>query len=55
MLEPGRGAYQVRFLFGDTVLDQFGSLRAAQNKLTELGQTPIQYIDARLANKIFYK
>lgn len=55
MIEPGRGAYQVRFLFGDTVLDQFGSLRAAQKKLQELGQTPAQYIDVRLANKVFYQ
>lgn len=55
MLEPSRGAYQVRFLFGDTILQQYGSLRAAQKKLQDLRQVPSEYIDARLANKIFYK
>jgi cell division septal protein FtsQ len=55
MVEPGRGVYQVRFLFGDTILQQFGALRATQKKLQEMSQTPSEYIDVRLANKIFYK
>jgi hypothetical protein len=55
MLEPSRGAYQVRFLLGDTLLQQYGALRATQKKLQELGQAPSEYIDARLATKIFYK
>ena len=55
MLEPGRGAYQVRLLFGDTLLQQYGALRATQKKLQELGQVPSEYVDARLATKIFYK
>jgi cell division septal protein FtsQ len=55
MVEPSRGVYQVRFLFGDTLLQQYGALRAAQKKIQELGQTPSEYIDARLATKVFYK
>lgn len=55
MLEPSRGVYQDRFLFGDTLLQQYGALRATQKKLQEMGATPSEYIDARLANKIFYK
>lgn len=55
MLEPSRGVYQVRFLFGDTMLQQFGAMRATQKKLQELGQTPVEYMDVRLGNKVFYK
>ncbi len=55
MVEPSRGVYQVRFLFGDTILQQYGALRATQKKLLELGEKPSEYVDARLANKIFYK
>lgn len=55
MLEPSRGVYQVRFLFGDTMLQQFGAMRATQKKLQELGQTPAEYMDVRLGNKVFYK
>lgn len=55
MVEPSRGAYQVRFLFGDTMLQQFGAMRATQKKLQELGQVPAEYMDVRLGNKVFYK
>jgi hypothetical protein len=55
MVEPSRGVYQVRFLFGDTLLQQYGALRATQKKLQELGQVPAEYVDARLATKVFYK
>jgi hypothetical protein len=55
MIEPSRGVYQVRFLFGDTLLQQYGALRATQKKLQELGQVPSEYVDARLATKVYYK
>ncbi len=55
MLEQSRGAYEVKFLLGDTMLQQYGSLRAVQKKLQTLKQTPSQYIDVRLSNKVFYQ
>jgi len=53
--EPGRGSYAAKYLLNDTVVSQYGSLRATEKKLQELGQTPAEYIDVRLADKVYYK
>ena len=53
--EPGRGSYSVKFLLDETIVEQFGSLRATEKKLLELQQTPAEYIDARLVDKVYYK
>lgn len=55
MYEPGRGGYYSKFLLDETILDQYGSLRATQKKLSDINQTPTQYIDVRLADKAYYK
>jgi hypothetical protein len=52
--EPGRG-YVVKYLLEDDILQQFGALRAAEKRLQQTGQTPLEYIDVRIANKVFYK
>lgn len=53
--ETGRGNYFAKFLLTDTITTQFGSLRATEKKLQELGQMPIEYIDVRLVDKAYYK
>jgi hypothetical protein len=53
-LESGRG-YYVKFLLNDQIVRQFGALRATEIKLAEIGQTPSEYIDVRLADKAYYK
>jgi hypothetical protein len=53
--ESGRGNYYERFLLSETITSQYGSLRATQKKLQELGQTPAEYIDVRLVDKAYYK
>jgi len=53
--ESGRGNYYERFLLSETITAQYGSLRATQKKLQELGQTPAEYIDVRLVDKAYYK
>lgn len=55
MYEPNRGGYYTRFLLDETILNQYGALRATQKKLSEIGQTPTQYIDIRLTDKAYYK
>lgn len=53
--ESGRGSYSAKYLLNDTIVTQFGSLRATEKKLQELSQTPAEYIDVRLADKVYYK
>jgi hypothetical protein len=52
--EAGRG-YYVRYLLDDTILAQYGSLRAVENKLKTNNQKPNEYIDVRLVDKVYYK
>lgn len=52
--EAGRG-YQVKFLLNEQTVRQFGALRATEKKLAEIGQTPAEYIDVRLADKAYYR
>jgi len=47
-------SYFVKYSLDATILTQYGSLRATELELKQLGQTPSQYIDVRLANKVFY-
>lgn len=53
--EPGRGSYGAKFLLTEDITEQFGSLRATEKRLSELGQTPAEYIDVRLVDKVYYK
>lgn len=53
--EEGRGSYQVRYILDDTIVNQYGALRATEKKLQELAQQPAEYIDVRLADKAYYK
>jgi hypothetical protein len=54
--QGSRGNYTVRFLLDDeTILQQYGAMRATQNKLKSQNQQPKEYIDVRLAEKVFYK
>lgn len=53
--EAGRGGYVGKYLLVDSIIIQFGALRATENKLKELAQNPSEYIDVRLADKAFYK
>lgn len=52
--ETGRG-YYVKYLLNDNILQQFGAVKATQKKLQEIGQNINEYIDARLAERIYYK
>jgi hypothetical protein len=52
--EQGK-TYTVRFLLNNNIAGQYGALRATQNQLQKLGQNPTQYIDVRLADKVYYK
>jgi hypothetical protein len=52
--EPGRG-YSDKFLLDVDIIKQYGALRATENELKALGQTPTQYIDVRLADKVYYR
>lgn len=51
--EPGRG-YKVKYLLEDDITQQFGVLRATEKRLQETGQTPLEYIDVRVADKAYY-
>lgn len=53
--ELGRGTYYGKYLLSDTITTQYGSLRATEKKLQELGQAPTEYIDVRLVDKAYYK
>lgn len=54
--ESGRGlSYDERFLLNEDITLQYGALRATQTKLQSLGQTPAQYVDVRLIEKVFYQ
>ena len=55
MHESNRGGYYTKFLLDETILNQYGALRATQKKLSETNQTPTQYIDIRLSDKAYYK
>jgi hypothetical protein len=52
--EPGRG-YYTKYLLDGTIDQQFGAMVSTQKKLQEIGQLPGEYIDARLAEKIYFK
>ncbi|HUD03594.1 MAG TPA: hypothetical protein VMR51_02285 [Patescibacteria group bacterium] len=52
--EPGRG-YSDKFLLNADIAKQYGALRATEKKLNSMGQTPAEYIDVRLADKVYYK
>lgn len=55
LYESGRG-YYVKFLLDEnTILNQYGAMRAVQNKLNLTGAKPNEYIDVRLSDKIYYK
>ena len=53
--ESGRGTYAAKYLLNESIVTQFGSLRATEKKLSELAQQPSDYIDVRLADKVYYK
>lgn len=53
--EAGRGGYYIKFLLSETIVTQYGALRATEQKLKELSQSPSEYIDVRLADKAYYK
>jgi len=46
--------YYAKFSLDTSILSQYGSLRATELKLKQLGQSPSQYIDVRLTDKVFY-
>jgi hypothetical protein len=52
--EPGRG-YRIKYLLSEDTKMQFGALRATQKKMLEMGINPAEYIDVRLADKVYYK
>lgn len=52
--EPGRG-YYTKYLMDETINQQFGAMVSTQNKLQEIGQNPNEYIDARLAEKVYFR
>lgn len=52
--EVGRG-YEVKFLLNDTVVTQFGAMRATQAKLLAINQKPSAYLDVRLSDKVYYR
>ena len=37
------------------IVQQYGALRAVQSQLQQQGRTPLEYIDVRLATKVFIK
>lgn len=47
--------YFVKFYFGGDVLSETGQFLAARQHFKDSGQTPGQYLDVRVAGKIFYK
>lgn len=47
--------YYVKFFLGGDALTQVGQYLAARNHFNQTGQKPSQYIDVRIAGKIFYK
>lgn len=53
--EAGRGGYYVKYLLSESIVIQYGALRATEQKLKELAQIPSEYIDVRLADKAYYK
>ena len=48
-------SYFVKYSLDPNALAQYGSLRATEAKLKQTSQTPSQYIDVRLTNKVFYQ
>ncbi|MEI6188191.1 MAG: hypothetical protein WCP46_06820 [Alphaproteobacteria bacterium] len=46
--------YYVKLSLDTSILTQYGSLRATELKLKQLGQSPSQYIDVRLSDKVYY-
>jgi|GEM_PF-593084 len=53
--ESGRGYYVKFLLDNNSLLSQYGALRAAQNNFKAKNIVPTEYIDARLGEKIYYK
>lgn len=53
--ESGRGTYYARFLLDDSIVGQFGALRATEKKIAEMSQQANEYIDVRLGDKAYYK
>ena len=51
------GAYIAKFSLNDdaNIVQQFGALRAVQEQLQASGRVPAEYVDVRLANKVFIK
>jgi len=47
--------YFAKYSLDPNSLAQYGSLKATEAKLKQLGQVPAQYIDVRLTNKVFYQ
>jgi hypothetical protein len=47
--------YAVRFNLHDAVLQQVGAYIAVQHKLDREGVTPVEYIDVRVADRVYYK
>ncbi|HOR23374.1 MAG TPA: hypothetical protein PLF57_01670 [Candidatus Saccharibacteria bacterium] len=54
LYETGK-AYYVKFLTSGDMLGQYGAMRATQSKLQKMNVTPSEYIDVRLADKVYYK
>ncbi|MBX4197408.1 hypothetical protein KW801_02530 [Candidatus Saccharibacteria bacterium] len=54
-LRTADAPYFVKFYLGGDALTQTGQFLAARQKLSQSGQTPSQYLDVRIAGKIFYK
>lgn len=53
--ETGRGTYYARYILDDSIVLQYGALRATEKKLQEIGQNAAEYVDVRLADKAYYK
>jgi hypothetical protein len=47
--------YYVKFYMGGSAVLQTGQFLAARQHFKQTGQLPAQYLDARIAGKVFYK
>jgi hypothetical protein len=56
-IQVKEGAYVARFSLSEenNIVQQFGALRAVQGQLATKNSTPKEYIDVRLATKVFIK
>lgn len=52
--EAGKG-FSVKYLLSDDIFTQYGAMRATLKKLQAINQSPSEYMDVRLADKVYFK